>query len=181
MKLQTGHALAAIHYYIQQAEAGEALAHVELCRAVAGTPAAVEADIETLDTMEAMAERARAAAKMLTDRVRILEKGIESLKTELLTILGSQGLDELEGLTRVVRSQNNGGQPAMHLDIPVAKLEILGLTTAEHLPEDMLPFLTKTEVWILKKDALRDALKRGEQFEWARLEGRGKHLTIKPL
>lgn len=181
-KLAIRGSLAAIHHYLAEREAGNQLAHLDLCQALAGTPGAVETDIETLDTMEVMAERARAAATMLTARARELEAGVESLKTELLTIINGQGLESLEGLTRKFVAQTSGGETAMHLSLSLGQLgNVVAINTAENLPADLKPFLQHIDVWTLNKTALRDALKAGQKLDWAHLEGRGKHVVIKPL
>jgi len=104
-----------------------------------------------------------AEAKRIENLARLDLESAERLRNYLKETLKAEGIKRVEGLRARVTVTRNGGKQPMEID------------DGASIPDQFL----RPRPPVPDKDAIREALGRGEELAWARLLPRGDSLRIK--
>lgn len=113
----------------------------------------------------AMSKARKEEAKRLSDLARADENFAKRLRERLQLHFEEQGIEKTETARFKFSLANNGGRVPVLLD--------------EEFPAEELPAEFQLQRIEADKDAIREALERGEVLEFARLGERGKSLRIR--
>lgn len=165
--------------YLAAYEAGDTNALDELDRVDLSLASAVEEETLFLENLDAQLERAAQAIKIAKERVKALENLRERVGNNLLADMNLHGLEEVEGLTRKMVAQRNGGVS------PILYGFALG-TIANVIPDDVLgcipmKYFKLISAYVLDKEAVAADLRAGVVLPFATVLPRGRHLAFKPL
>ena len=114
--------------------------------------------------IEARAEARKKEADRLRDRAKVDANAAKSLKERLQFVFEQRGLGKLECPRYVVGLRKHGGKLPVEVDDVPA--------------EELAPQYQRVRVDV-DKNAIREALEKGEQLSFARLGERGQSLSIR--
>ena len=110
--------------------------------------------------LEMEAKQAKEISQQFTDKQKLRENRIKHMKDTLLYAMTKIGTDQIEAGEWTIKVQKNGGLQPMVIDGEV--------------PENFKRITIDDD-----KEKIRKALENGEELDFAHLEERGKHISIK--
>lgn len=110
--------------------------------------------------LEMEAKQAKEISQQFVDKQKLRENRIKHMKDTLLYAMTKIGTDKIEAGEWTIKVQKNGGLQPMVIDGEV--------------PENFKRITIDDD-----KEKIRKALESGEELDFAHLEERGKHISIK--
>lgn len=110
--------------------------------------------------LEMEAKQAKEISQQFTDKQKLRENRIKHMKDTLLYAMTKIGTDQIEAGEWTIKVQKNGGLQPMVIDGEV--------------PHNYTIIVEEPN-----KEKIRKALENGEELDFAHLEERGKHISIK--
>ena len=110
--------------------------------------------------LEMEAKQAKEISQQFVDKQKLRENRIKHMKDTLLYAMTKIGTDKIEAGEWTIKVQKNGGLQPMIIDGEV--------------PHNYTIIVEEPN-----KEKIRKALESGEELDFAHLEDRGKHITIK--
>lgn len=118
-----------------------------------------EGYVAVIHQLEMEAGKAKELAEALTAKARARENAVKKMKEAILTAMEVSGNKQIDANGYTIRIQKNGGLQPLVIDGAV--------------PDNMTKIIIEPD-----KKKIREYLKDNE-CDWAHLEERGKHITIK--
>ena len=116
--------------------------------------------VSVIKQLEMEAKQAKEISQQFADKQKVRENHIKQMKEALLYAMTKIGTDQIEAGEWTIKVQKNGGLQPMVIDGEV--------------PENFKRITIDDD-----KEKIRKALESGEKLDFARLEERGKHISIK--
>lgn len=116
--------------------------------------------VSVIKQLEMEAKQAKEISQQFTDKQKTRENHIKQMKEALLYAMTKIGIDQIEAGEWTIKVQKNGGLQPMVIDGEV--------------PENFKRITIDDD-----KEKIRKALENGEKLDFAYLEERGKHISIK--
>lgn len=116
--------------------------------------------VSVIKQLEMEAKQAKEISQQFADKQKTRENHIKQMKEALLFAMTKIGIDQIEAGEWTIKVQKNGGLQPMVIDGEV--------------PENFKRITIDDD-----KEKIRKALENGEELDFAHLEERGKHITIK--
>lgn len=110
--------------------------------------------------LEMEAKQAKEISQQFTDKQKLRENRIKHMKDTLLYAMTKIGMDQIEAGEWTIKVQKNGGLQPMVINGEV--------------PHNYTIIVEEPN-----KEKIRKALENGEKLDFAHLEERGKHISIK--
>lgn len=116
--------------------------------------------VSVIKQLEMEAKQAKEISQQFADKQKTRENHIKQMKEALLFAMTKIGMDQIEAGEWTIKVQKNGGLQPMIIDGEV--------------PENFKRITIDDD-----KEKIRKALENGEKLDFAYLEERGKHISIK--
>lgn len=116
--------------------------------------------VAVINQLEMESAKADEISKAFKAKADARKNSVKALKNSLLMALDSINATEMQAGDWTIKAVKNGGMQPMVIDGEV--------------PESFLKVIYEVD-----KDKIRQALKDGQDLSFARLEERGRHITIK--
>ena len=116
--------------------------------------------VSVIKQLEMEAKQAKEISQQFVDKQKLRENRIKRMKDTLLYAMSKIGTDQIEAGEWTIKVQKNGGLQPMVIDGEV--------------PENFKRITIDDD-----KEKIRKALENGEELDFAHLEERGKHISIK--
>ena len=116
--------------------------------------------VSVIKQLEMEAKQAKEISQQFADKQKTRENHIKQMKEALLCAMTKIGMDQIEAGEWTIKVQKNGGLQPMVIDGEV--------------PENFKRITIDDD-----KEKIRKALESGEELDFAHLEERGKHISIK--
>ena len=116
--------------------------------------------VSVIKQLEMEAKQAKEISQQFADKQKVRENHIKQMKEALLFAMTKIGIDQIEAGEWTIKVQKNGGLQPMVIDGEV--------------PENFKRITIDDD-----KEKIRKALESGEELDFAHLEERGKHISIK--
>jgi len=116
--------------------------------------------VSVIKQLEMEAKQAKEISQQFADKQKTRENHIKQMKEALLFAMTKIGTDQIEAGEWTIKVQKNGGLQPMVIDGEV--------------PENFKRITIDDD-----KEKIRKALENGEELDFAHLEERGKHISIK--
>lgn len=116
--------------------------------------------VSVIKQLEMEAKQAKEISQQFADKQKTRENHIKQMKEALLYAMTKIGMDQIEAGEWTIKVQKNGGLQPMVIDGEV--------------PENFKRITIDDD-----KEKIRKALENGEELDFAHLEERGKHISIK--
>lgn len=116
--------------------------------------------VSVIKQLEMEAKQAKEISQQFADKQKTRENHIKQMKEALLFAMTKIGIDQIEAGEWTIKVQKNGGLQPMIIDGEV--------------PENFKRITIDDD-----KEKIRKALENGEKLDFAHLEERGKHISIK--
>ena len=116
--------------------------------------------VSVIKQLEMEAKQAKEISQQFADKQKTRENHIKQMKEALLFAMTKIGIDQIEAGEWTIKVQKNGGLQPMIIDGEV--------------PENFKRITIDDD-----KEKIRKALESGEKLDFAHLEERGKHISIK--
>ena len=116
--------------------------------------------VSVIKQLEMEAKQAKEISQQFADKQKTRENHIKQMKEALLFAMTKIGMDQIEAGEWTIKVQKNGGLQPMVIDGEV--------------PENFKRITIDDD-----KEKIRKALESGEELDFAHLEERGKHISIK--
>lgn len=116
--------------------------------------------VSVIKQLEMEAKQAKEISQQFADKQKTRENHIKQMKEALLYAMTKIGIDQIEAGEWTIKVQKNGGLQPMVIDGEV--------------PENFKRITIDDD-----KEKIRKALENGEELDFAHLEERGKHISIK--
>ena len=117
--------------------------------------------VNVIKQLEMEQNQAEAVSKAFAEKAKVRENNIKRMKTALLTAMDRLNKSELDAGNYTIKAQKNGGKEPLKIDDP------------EKVPDNLMKVIVEPD-----KDLIRNYLKEHD-VDWAHIEPRGKHITIK--
>ena len=116
--------------------------------------------VSVIKQLEMEAKQAKEISQQFADKQKVRENHIKQMKEALLFAMTKIGTDQIEAGEWTIKVQKNGGLQPMVIDGEV--------------PHNYTIIVEEPN-----KEKIRKALESGEELDFAHLEERGKHISIK--
>lgn len=117
--------------------------------------------VHVIKQLEMEQEKAEAVSKNFANKAKLRGNNLKRIKEAIMSTMDRLGLKELEAGDYTIKIQKNGGIEPLVLDHP------------ENVPDNLTKVTIEPD-----KDKIREYLKNNE-VDWAHIEPRGRHITIK--
>ena len=117
--------------------------------------------VNVINRLDMEAKKAADLEKKFSDIKKSRENAIKRMKQTLLAAMDLIDKTEIPAGDFTIKIQKNGGQQPIKID------------------EELVPDNYRKVILEIDKDKIRKALEGGEELSFARLEERGRHISIK--
>lgn len=117
--------------------------------------------VNVIHQLEMEQERAEEVSKEFAYKAQVRKNSIKRMKAALLTAMETLDKTELNAGDYVIKVQKNGGKEPLKIDDP------------EKVPESLMKVTVEPD-----QNLIREYLKEHD-VDWAHVEPRGRHITIK--